>query len=370
MSRKHYLPSKLPSYFRRLELEYARTDSTLLREIITSARVTVIEETGYDNWNGGTYEHDVILFLPAEIIGEFSFDWQKQLGETLCDDLNKCADSVNNERFRAVRLELADESDAEYQRAVNLAQQPHTNPDTLNFWTPGHLRMFISHRDAHKVPARGLADALKSYGISAFVAHDTIEPMTTWQHEIEKGLETMEVMLAFVTDDFHDSVWTNQEVGYALGKGVPIIPVKFERKDPNGFIGPKQALKGCHLDDVEKAAPAIYKLLVERLGQKGRLQQTLVSAFASSPDWDAARERFDRMNNSVSTLSNDDVSQIQTAYSSNESLHGAYYLKNHYNRLTNFMKRCTGKEFEIDGRELKIKKVKSKKRDVDDEIPF
>jgi hypothetical protein len=62
----------------------------------------------------------------------------------------------------------------------------------------------------------------------------------TWQQEIEKGLETMEVMLAFITDDFHDSVWTNQEVGYALGKGVPIIPVKFGRNDPDGFIGSKQ----------------------------------------------------------------------------------------------------------------------------------
>lgn len=370
MSNKHYLPSKLPSYFRRLELEYARTDSTLLLEIITSARVKVIEETSYDNWNGGTYEHDVILFLPAEIIGQLGFDWEKQLGATIRDDLNKCAGSVNNESFRTVHLELADESDVEYQRAVSLAQQPLHNPDTLSFWTPGHLRLFMSHRDTHKVAARALADALRSYGISAFVAHDTIEPMTTWQHEIEKGLETMEVMLAFVTDDFHESVWTNQEVGYALGKGVPVIPVKFERKDPHGFIGPKQALKGYHLEHVEEAAPAIYKLLVQKLGQKGRLQQALISAFASSGSWEAARERFDRMDGSVSTLSDDEASQIQTAYSSNESLHGAYYLKNHYNRLTDFMKRCTGKEFEIDGKKLEIKKVKAKKRDMNDEIPF
>jgi hypothetical protein len=34
------------------------------------------------------------------------------------------------------------------------------------------------------------------------------------------------------------------------------------------------------------------------------------------------------------------------------------------------MKRCTGKEFEIDGKKLEIKKVKAKKRDMNDEIPF
>ncbi len=369
MSSKHYLPSKIGSYLKRLELEYARTDQTRLLEIITAARVQVIEETSYDNWNGGTYGHDVILFLPADIIGELGFDWQKQLGDRICEDLNKCAGSVNNESFREVHLELADELDPGYQRAVSFAQQPQTNPDTLSFWTPGHLRLFISHRDTHKAEARHLADALSEYGVSAFVAHDTIEPMTTWQREIEKGLETMEVMLAFVTDDFQESVWTNQEVGYALGKGVPVIPVKFERKDPVGFIGTKQALKG-RLDRVEEAARATYKVLVDKLGQKGRLQRGLVAAFASSSNWDAARERFDRMEGSVSTLTDDEVSQIQTAYSSNDSLHGAYYLKNHYNRLTDFMKRCTGKEFEIDGKELKIKKVKAKKREMDDEIPF
>ena len=61
LSAKHFLPSKIGSYFKRLKLEYGRTDQTRLLEIITTARVQVIEETSYDNWNGGTYGHDVIL---------------------------------------------------------------------------------------------------------------------------------------------------------------------------------------------------------------------------------------------------------------------------------------------------------------------
>jgi hypothetical protein len=370
LSSKHYLPSKIGSYFKRLELEYTRTDHTRLLDIISSARVEVIEEASYDNWNGGTFGHDVILYLPASVIGELGFEWQKQLGDTICEDLNKCAGSINNEHFNAVHLELADDSDPGYQRAVNLAQQPQLNPDTISFWVPGHLRLFISHRDAHKAAARELADALSAFGISAFVAHDTIEPMKTWQQEIEKGLETMEIMLAFVTDDFHDSVWTNQEIGYALGRGVPIIPVKFERKDPDGFIGRTQALKRYRLDNVGEAAPAIYKVLVENLGQKRRLQQALISAFTGSPNWDTARERFGRMDKAISNLSDDEVRQIETAYSSNEALHGAYYLKNHYSRLTDFMKRCTGKQFEIIGTELRMKKAKIGRRDMDDEIPF
>jgi hypothetical protein len=353
-------------YLKRLELEYSRTNHTRLLKVITEARVEVIEETFYDNWNGGTYTHDVILHLPPFTIGELSLDSQKELGAEICKDLNKCAGPVNNESFWSVHLELADEKDPGYQRSVNLTDQRQTDPDTLSFWKAGHLRLFVSHRDQHKVLARHLGDALSEYGISAFVAHDTIVPMKTWQLEIEKGLETMEVMLAFVTDDFHESTWTNQEVGYALGKSVPIISVKFGTKSPEGFIGSKQALK-ADLDRPEESAFTIYKLLVDEVGEK-RLRENLITAFCESADFDETKRRFDRLTTAISTLSSGEIKLIQNVFASNSQLHNAYHLS-YYSRLTNFMKRCTGQEFEIVAKDLVLKNQSSKKV-PDDEIPF
>lgn len=351
-------------------LEYKRANEARLLEIITKARVKVIEKTYLDSWGNDIYEYDVILFLSADIIGTLSLDQQEQLGEKIRDDLNKCSASIDNMSLRAARLELADEADPDYQSATSFAQQAQTNPLSVSFWTPGHLRLFVSHRDTHKAMARALADSLLKYGVSAFVAHDTIEPMTTWQREIEKGLETMEVMLILVTEDFHSSFWTNQEVGYALGKGVPIIPVKFDLKDPAGFIGATQALKG-NPDRIEDSAKDIYQVLAEKLGQKTRLQGALVSAFIASPDFDTARDRFDRMTKTILTLTDEETAQIRDAFASNEALHGAYYLKNHYNRLINFMTRCTGKEFAIDGNELIAKLPKNTDWEMDDDgIPF
>jgi TIR domain len=241
---KHYLPSKLNSYLRRLNLGYEGANFALLREILTSVRIAVKEETSYDNWNGGTYGHDVILFLPPEMMAKIAFPKQKEFCDQIARDLNMCAEAIDNESIRAVVIELFDESDPLFQGATSLIDQPQTNPDTLSIWRPGYIRLFISHRDAKKAEAKQLADALETYGVSAFVAHDTIEPMSTWQREIEKGLETMEIMLAFITDDFHESSWTNQEIGYALGKDIPVIPVKLEGRDPDGFIGATQAVKG------------------------------------------------------------------------------------------------------------------------------
>ncbi len=70
----------------------------------------------------------------------------------------------------------------------------------------------------------------------------------------------MEIMLAFVTDDLHESIWTNQEIGFALGRNIPIVSLKVENKDPDGFIGKQQALK-CDYENVEAAAPKIYLLI-------------------------------------------------------------------------------------------------------------
>jgi hypothetical protein len=361
---KHYLPSKVNPYLRRLVIEYERANSTLLREVVTSSRIAVREETSYDNWNGGTYGHDVVLFVPPVILTKISFAIQKEICNQIADDLNICANAVDNESIRAVFIELFDESDPLFQGATALTEQPFTDPDTLSIWRPGYIRLFISHRDTKKAEAKRLAEALESYGVSAFVAHDTIEPMTTWQREILNGLETMEIMLAFITNDFHDSFWTNQEIGFALGRGTPIIPLKVEGRDPTGFIGQTQALKG-HIDQPEDSVKAIYGILSEKLGQKARLQTTMISAFIQSPDFDETRARFDRMADVVKSISDAEFARIQEGFAFNNQLHQSIYLDNRYQRLLYFLQRCTGKQIEIKGQNIAIKKVT-----VDDDIPF
>jgi hypothetical protein len=224
--------------------------------------------------------------------------------------------------------------------------------------------LFISHRDSRKAEAKFLASTLEGYGISAFVAHDTIEPMTTWQAEILKGLETMEIMLAFITDDFHESTWSNQEIGFALGRGVPIISLKLQRKDPSGFIGNQQALRGS-LDDPAFSVPDIYKILATKLGNKGRLQSALITAFVDSPNFNETKVRFDRLDDVVDTLSKGEADQIALGFHNNDQLHNAGHLTSKYQRLQNFMKRTTGTDYGIEDR-----KLFPLRKDVDEEMPF
>jgi hypothetical protein len=364
MKSTYSLPSKINSYLRRLVAEYNVSGEKKLAEIISSARVYIIEEASYDNWDGGVYGHDVKFFLPESILVKIKVREQNAVAEELLSDIRACAEGVEGEFFRKVLFELNDENDAEYQQASTFLLKPQIDPDSVSIWELGQIRLFISHKDIHKVAANELATALRGYGVSAFVAHDSIEPMSTWQQEIHRGLETMEIMLAFVTDDFHGSPWTNQEIGYALGRNIPVISLKLQNADPAGFIGNLQALKG-RLDNPASSVKEIYKLLAEKLGNKHRLQTALVSAFLQSPDFTETKIRFDRLANVVTSLTEEDIAKITKGFFENSQLHQAIHLVSAYQRLKKFLDKTTTKEFVIEG-----KNIKEVKDSIIDDIPF
>jgi hypothetical protein len=53
----------------------------------------------------------------------------------------------------------------------------------------------------------------------------------------------MDALLALLTEKFHESNWTDQEIGAAIGRQKLIIPLR-KGIDPYGFIGKYQGIKG------------------------------------------------------------------------------------------------------------------------------
>jgi hypothetical protein len=352
MTNKYIIPSKIMIYFKRIATEYQTVGQDLQARVINSSAIFVHEETNYDNWNGGINGHDVILFLPPELFGEITLARKSDFEADLLSKLRLCCQSIENEYINALRFEDEDQNDPHFQNAISIQDRPQINPNTLSFWKADHVRLFISHRDTHKAEAKILANSLEDYGISSFVAHDTIEPMSTWQNEIIKGLETMEIMLVYLTDDFHESVWTNQEVGFALGRNIPVISLKLGVTDPSGFIGERQALK-YKSHDTHQTALDIYNLIAEKLGNKHRLQTALINAFCISPDFTETKKRFDRMSRVVNSLNDDEVDVIIKAFHRNDQLHKAGHLVSNNNRLIRFLNHATSKTYEISERDIR-----------------
>jgi TIR domain len=155
------------------------------------------------------------------------------------------------------------------------------------FWRKGMLRLFISHLAAHHVFCAELQEALIGYGISCFVAHNDIEPTSEWQTQIETALATSDVLVALLHENFHASNWTDQEIGFAMGRGIPAFAVRFDQ-DPYGFIGRFQAFSGKGKSAATLAVELFDACRKNKQTQR-RMSEVLVGLFERSSSFAAAK---------------------------------------------------------------------------------
>ncbi|MGR7994177.1 MULTISPECIES: toll/interleukin-1 receptor domain-containing protein [unclassified Xanthobacter] len=159
-----------------------------------------------------------------------------------------------------------------------------------HFWEDGKLKVFISHLTAHREQASKLKNALSRWGMGCFVAHNDIHPTLEWQIEIEAALSTCDLLIALIHPGFKDSSWCDQEIGYALGRGIPVFSIKCGA-DPHGFVSRFQAFNGQG-----KAESSIGKEIFEHALRHKKLQDKiayiLVNMFANSGSFSDAKTRI------------------------------------------------------------------------------
>lgn len=152
-------------------------------------------------------------------------------------------------------------------------------PDT-KFWIKNHFKLFISHLSSSKEQTLALQEHLKNYGISGFVAHKDIKPGKEWLEEIEKALHSMDALAAVIVPGFSKSEWTDQEVGFAIGKSLLVIPIQ-KGTTPHGFISKYQAINGRGLM-TSKVAQEIFVLLANHPKTESKLAKDLANQILES----------------------------------------------------------------------------------------
>lgn len=184
----------------------------------------------------------------------------------------------------------------------------------MSIWTADSLKLFVSHISANKDIAQNLKDSLVPYAISAFVAHSDIEPTLEWQAEIESALQTMDALTAVLTPNFHESKWTDQEIGFALGRGLYVIPLRVGL-DPYGFIGKFQ---GYQITDLTYPviAETIAKFLAKHYSTAQIMSRVLVSKFEQSWSWEGAKANMTKLE-FCTVFDEELLSRIEAASESN-----------------------------------------------------
>jgi TIR domain len=174
--------------------------------------------------------------------------------------------------------------------------RPQLAADDAKIWKPRFhrgekfARLFLSHTHAHQAEIGQLKIDLLKYGVAGFVAHQDILPTREWASVIESALKTCHALAAYLTPDFHESSWTDQEVGAAVARDVLILPIKVGR-DPYGFISKYQAVQGKGVDPLYLAMELAGILRSHRL-TKHIMANAAVDRFVHSEGWNEARENL------------------------------------------------------------------------------
>lgn len=125
-------------------------------------------------------------------------------------------------------------------------------PGEIGNWKPGYVRLFLSHSAESKDLVSEVAEELAVVGIHGFVAHDALAYSTPWQAQIEQALRTAQLFVAIADADSLKSAWCHQEIGWALGSGMPVFVIR-AGVAPTGFISREQWPNGHDLSALRLA---------------------------------------------------------------------------------------------------------------------
>lgn len=198
------------------------------------------------------------------------------------------------------------------------APKPGIDPP---FWRKRMFRLFVSHLSSEKVLAAQLQEALLAYGISSFVAHNDIEPTLEWQTQIETALATADSLVALLHPAFHASNWTDQEIGFAMGRGLPVFAVRFGQ-DPYGFIGRFQGFTGVGKTP-EALARELFDAYRKNKQSQKRMGEVLLNLFEDSGSFAAAKTRIGYLEQ-LEIWDSSYVPRLEAAVEANSQISGSW----------------------------------------------
>src|SRR6185312_5090027 len=101
---KFELPKNIERYIASLSKLYGQEGERLLQQILVNAQITLEEQRTYDNWNGGTYGHALLLTIPESLYLKTARE-RGTLQERIANDINRLH-NVQNEHICDVFLEM------------------------------------------------------------------------------------------------------------------------------------------------------------------------------------------------------------------------------------------------------------------------
>lgn len=191
------------------------------------------------------------------------------------------------------------------------------------------MRIFVSYSNEDRKNVGSLKKSLENLGFEVFIAHDDINPRSEWQEEIIKNLQRCDVFIPYLSNDFKNSKWTDQETGIAFAGDKLIISLQVD-VPPYGFIGKYQGLKICLNNygrfDFDETAEKIANTIITDEKFKEGMKEFAINSLLNSGDFSEANARVKLLK--YFEYTKEEINRICEGILKNNQVYAAYKAKN------------------------------------------
>lgn len=135
-------------------------------------------------------------------------------------------------------------------------------------------RIFVSHAPEDLETVQEVLSPIRNLPVDVALAGEAVEPGRT-RRTLEGQLANSQLLVSMLTDAGAAHYWVNQELGYAVAKGLPIVPVVEDESYQRGYIEGTDGVEFDHAD-LERTIFDLLCRLRSELEPLGSL---------STPDW-------------------------------------------------------------------------------------
>jgi hypothetical protein len=204
-------------------------------------------------------------------------------------------------------------------RIVKEDQSEYENRE-LSSYVGRTVRVFMSYTTEDKELAGGFKKSLENVGLEVFLAHEDINASSDWPKTILENLKSTDIFMPLITENFHNSFWTDQESGVALSENKLIFPIAIDGRMPYGFLGGIQAFK--HNSQYPISAGKIVEAIIQGKPEfTGPLLDSIIKSFSLSHSFDDAGLKSDLLLK-FSRFTAEQINEIFRGVAQNEQIYG------------------------------------------------
>jgi hypothetical protein len=106
-------------------------------------------------------------------------------------------------------------------------------------------QVFVSHAPGDLETAQELFGPVRNFPFAIHIALEEIEPGRS-RHNLKGRLDNSDVVVAVLTEESVSNPWVNQEVGYAIANGIPVVPLFEDESQRGGYL---DRVEGVSIDE-------------------------------------------------------------------------------------------------------------------------